>query len=115
MNYEGSCHCGDIVFAVDADIESLLECNCSICSRKGSLLFFVPRSKLDLKTPEHAMSTYRFNTMKIGHKFCPTCGCAPFGFGQDPDGNEVAAINARCLEDVDLSQFTVHQHDGRSA
>jgi hypothetical protein len=114
MIYEGSCHCGDIDFAVDATIDSLLECNCSICSRKGSLLFFVPRSKLELKTPEIAMNTYRFNTRKIGHKFCRTCGCAPFGFGADAEGNEVAAINARCLENVDLSQFPIHHHDGRS-
>jgi hypothetical protein len=114
MNYAGSCHCGDIAFAVEAEIDSLLECNCSICSRKGSLLFFVPRGKLDLKTPEDAMSTYRFNTRKIGHKFCPTCGCSPFGFGVDPDGNEVVAVNARCLEEVDLAQFRINQYDGRS-
>ena len=33
------------------EIEAL-ECNCSICSRKGALLWFVPRDKLRLLTPD---------------------------------------------------------------
>jgi hypothetical protein len=30
------------------------------------------------------------------------CGCQAFGLGSAPDGSEVAAINVRCLEDIDL-------------
>ena len=115
MRYQASCHCGDVAFTVEAEIESLLECNCSICSRKGSLLFFVPRTSVEFSTPEGAMSTYTFNTHRIRHNFCSTCGCAPVGFGTDPQGREMAAINARCLEDVDLAAFAINAYDGRSA
>lgn len=43
MLYTGSCHCGRIRFEVEGEVDSGLACNCSMCSRKGSLLWFVPR------------------------------------------------------------------------
>ncbi|BES72785.1 GFA family protein [Marinobacter nanhaiticus D15-8W] len=114
MRYEGSCHCGNIAYEVEGDIDSLMACNCSICSRRGYLLWFVPREAVKLKTPENNMSSYTFNTHKIQHNFCPTCGCAPVGFGEDPRGNEVAAINARCIPDLDLGSLQINHFDGRS-
>lgn len=50
MKYSGSCHCGGISFDVEGEIAEALACNCSICQRKGSLLWFVPMDKLQLKT-----------------------------------------------------------------
>ena len=112
--HTGSCHCGRIAFEVEGDIDSALACNCSICSRKGSLLWFVPRDRLKLKTPETAASTYEFNKHVIKHRFCPTCGIHPYGEGKDPKGNAMAAINLRCIENLDLASIPVHQFDGRS-
>jgi hypothetical protein len=114
MNYKGSCHCGNIVFEVEGELTGAMACNCSICSRKGSLLWFVPRDKLQLLTPEKDMSTYTFNKHVIRHRFCPTCGMHPFGEGVDPKGNRMAAINIRCLEGIDLAAVPVNHFDGRS-
>ena len=114
MNYKGSCHCGQVAFEVEGDIDSALECNCSICSRKGSLLWFVPRGKLHLLTPEDAASSYTFNKHVIQHRFCPTCGMHPYGEGTDPKGNRMAAINLRCIEGIDITAIPVHHFDGRS-
>jgi hypothetical protein len=114
MLYQGSCHCGKIAFEVEGEIDSALACNCSICSRKGSLLWFVPRDKLRLKTPESAISTYTFNKHVIKHQFCSTCGIHPYGEGADPKGNAMAAVNLRCVENIDLDAIPVHHYDGRS-
>ncbi|MDI1338430.1 GFA family protein [Polaromonas sp.] len=114
MNYKGSCHCGNIAFEVEGELTGALACNCSICSRKASLLWFVPRDRLRLLTPEGAMSTYTFNKHVIRHHFCPTCGMHPFGEGVDPQGNKTAAVNIRCLENIDLASVPVQQFDGRS-
>ncbi len=114
MRYRGSCHCGRIAFEVEGEIESVLACNCSICSRKGSLLWFVPRDKLELRTPEGSAATYMFNKHVIEHRFCPTCGIHPYAEGTDPKGNRMAAISVRCLEDVDLAAFPVRHFDGRA-
>ena len=103
MNYRGSCHCGTIAYEVEGDLDQVIQCNCSLCSRRGWLLWFVPRDRLALKTPASAMHTYTFNTHRLQHHFCPTCGCAPFSEGIGPDGQAMAAVNARCLEDIDAT------------
>lgn len=114
MNYQGSCHCGKVAFEVTGTLQQVIECNCSHCSRKGYLLWFVERSDLRLKSGEDALATYTFNKHVIKHHFCPTCGCAPFGFGTDPSGKAMAAINVRCLEGVDRAQLQVIPVDGKS-
>ena len=114
MKYKGSCHCGQICFEVEGDIKSALACNCSICQRKGSLLWFTPREKLRLLSPEQAASTYTFNKHVIQHRFCPSCGIHVYGEAKDPKGNPTAAINIRCLENVDLAAIPVQHFDGRA-
>ena len=44
MIYQGSCHCGRIRFDVEGEMGDVIECNGSHCSRKGYLLWFVPRA-----------------------------------------------------------------------
>lgn len=114
MLYRASCHCGKVSFEVEGEIDSAISCNCSICSRRGSLLWFVPREKLTLLTDEDAASTYTFNKHVIQHRFCPNCGILPYGEGVDPKGNRMAAVNVRCIEGLDLSTVLVHNFDGRS-
>ena len=114
MIYQGSCHCGQVSFDVEGELTGAMACNCSICSRKGSLLWFVARDKLRLKTPEDATASYTFNKHVIQHRFCRTCGIHPFGEGTDPKGNRMAAINIRCLENIDLASVPVQHFDGRA-
>jgi hypothetical protein len=115
MKYKGGCHCGRIAFEVDGSpLAEVMECNCSLCSKRGYLLWFVPRAQLTLSTPDADLSTYRFNRMHIAHHFCAHCGCAPFGEAADPQGNAMAAVNVRCLEGVDPDTLKVVKVDGRS-
>jgi hypothetical protein len=114
MKYRGSCHCGQTAFEVEGELSQMMECNCSHCSRKGYLLWFVPRSQFSLSTPEDGLHSYRFNRHAIDHRFCGNCGCAPFAFGQDRAGNATAAVNVRCLENVDLTALKRISVDGRS-
>src|SRR5205814_9715954 len=101
--YSGSCHCGRISFEVEGEFSEVMECNCSLCSRKGYLLWFVPRAQLKLGMPENKLSSYLFHKHVIKHHFCPKCGCAPFAYGSDKTGAVTAAINVRCLEHVEIS------------
>jgi hypothetical protein len=114
MDYKGSCHCGKVAFEVSGDIGSVLSCNCSMCQRKGSLLWFVPRSQLQLLTPDGNAGTYLFNKHVIRHRFCPVCGIHVYGEGKDREGNATAAINVRCLEGIELDSLPVTHFDGRS-
>jgi hypothetical protein len=114
MHYKGSCHCGQIAFEVEGKITEVIDCNCSMCSRKGTLMWFVSRDKLHLLTPEEDLATYMFGEHTIRHHFCPKCGIHPFGESTDPSGNRMAAINVRCLEVLDFSSLPVNPFDGRS-
>ncbi len=114
MLYKGSCHCGHIAFQVEGTLASAMSCNCSICQRKGTLMWFVPRENLHLRTPDENASTYTFNKHVIKHRFCPKCGMHPYGEGVDPKGNAMAAINIRCLENIELEKIPVTHFDGRA-
>ena len=114
MSYHGRCHCGEIAFDVEGEIGKVIECNCSHCSCKGYLLWFVPREKLRLAAPESKLATYTFNKHVIQHHFCPRCGSALFGFGVDKTGAQTAAVNVRCLEGVELSSLERVPFNGRA-
>lgn len=114
MRYQGSCHCGQVAFEVEGELTGAMACNCSICSRKGTLMWFVPRKNLQLLTAEDKLATYTFNKHVIRHRFCPVCGIHPYGEGVDPKGHRMAAVNIRCLEDLDIETIPVRHYDGRS-
>ncbi len=115
MPYKGSCHCGNITVKVEGELMDAMACNCSMCSRKGSLLWFVPRDNVKVTTKNEAEAgSYTFNKHVIKHRFCKTCGIHPYGEGVDPKGNRMAAINVRCLDAVDLDALKITHFDGRA-
>ena len=89
-----------------------MSCNCSHCRRKGFLLSFVPADQFALTAGEDAVSIYTFNTHKLKHRFCPTCGVQPFAEGVGPDGSAVRAINLRSVPSCDLDALTVQRVNG---
>jgi hypothetical protein len=110
--YRGGCHCGRIAFEVNAELDAVDECNCSICAKKAYLHWIVPRDTFRLLTPEKNIATYSFNTGVARHHFCKVCGVAPFYISRsDPDKIDV---NARCLDGVDVATLAVNHFDGRN-
>lgn len=112
--HKGSCHCGAVTYTVEADIDTVMECNCSHCSRKGFLLNFVPAEQFTLLSGEDSLTEYRFNKKHISHLFCKICGVQCFGKGTGPDGKATVAVNVRTLPDVDPSSLTIQKVDGKS-
>jgi hypothetical protein len=113
--YQGGCHCGKVRYEVSLDLAApVIACNCSICGRTGTYLQFVPAEKFTLRSGEESLTDYQFNTKTIHHLFCKVCGVRSFARGKTKDGKETAAINVRCLDDVDLQALNVQQFDGKS-
>lgn len=115
QTYKGSCHCQAVTYTVETDLSSVIACNCSICTRKGTLLAFAPAEKFQLHSGEDNLSDYQFNKKVIHHLFCTTCGVTSFARAVSPAGEDTVAINARCLEGVDPDTLTVQHYDGKSA
>jgi len=114
QKYKGSCHCGKVRYSVALDLsQPVITCNCSMCGRSGTMLAFVPRSTFQLESGEQDLTSYKFNKNVIDHLFCSTCGIKPFAYGIDKEGKPTAAVNVRCLDDVDLSTLTSFAYDGK--
>ncbi len=110
--YEGGCHCGRIRFRVTGPLDEISDCNCSMCAKKGMLHWIVAPERFELLSGAGDLATYTFNTGVARHTFCRHCGIHPFYTPRsDPDKVDV---NARCLDDVDLSKVRVRKFDGRN-
>ncbi|ATE67126.1 aldehyde-activating protein [Rhizorhabdus dicambivorans] len=115
MAFEGSCHCGKVAYAVDADLPAkAMQCNCSHCRRKGFLLAFFPIDRFTLQRGEDDLRSYHFYKHKIEHRFCTTCGTQSFAIGTAPDGSRMAAINLRCVPEADIAALEIQKVDGAS-
>ena len=119
--YQGACHCGACRFEVDTDLDHVRSCNCSVCRRRGALIHRVPASALRLLTPLEDLRVYEWHTRTARDYFCPTCGIMPFRIPSAPTAQETTegklpftgwAINARCLEGVDLASVPVRLVNG---
>jgi hypothetical protein len=110
--YEGQCHCGRVRFRVRGELEQTVECNCSICGKKGFLHLIVPPSDFELLAGEDELTTYQFNTNTAKHTFCRHCGVYPFYTPRShPDKVDV---NVRCLVGVELGRLEPTPFDGKN-
>jgi hypothetical protein len=114
MVYKCSCHCGSMKFEVEGELTQLVSCNCSICARKGALLWSVSRDKLRLLGSGAGVGSYTFNSHTIAHRFCQTCGMHPYAEDAGEQGERSAYVNVRCLEGIDVAALPVIEFDGRA-
>lgn len=112
--YTGGCHCGKVRYEVTTDLGRVMSCNCSICSKRAHLLTFVGADKFKLLSGEDSLTDYQFNKHVIHHLFCSVCGIGSFAWGTGPDGKKMYSVNARCLDDVDVSTLNIGHYDGKS-
>jgi hypothetical protein len=112
--YTGGCHCGAVRYRVRAKLDGALTCNCSICSKTGTMLAFAPAAQFELLQGAEALTDYQFGKKRLHHLFCSRCGVRSFGRGVGPDGTEMVAMNVRCLDGVDVAALPVRAYDGRS-
>jgi hypothetical protein len=110
--FEGGCHCGRVRFRVRVERFEALDCNCSICTKKGFLHLIVPKDAFELLSGEGDLSTYTFNTGVAKHTFCRACGIHPFYTPRShPDGVDV---NVRALDGDAMGRFSIVPFDGRA-
>lgn len=112
--WTGGCHCGAVRFEVQSDLSRVITCNCSICSKVGSILSFAQADQFKLLSGEEQLTDYLFNKHTIHHFFCKVCGIRSFAQGSIPTGQKVYAVNVRCLDDIDLSSLHPMEVDGKS-
>jgi hypothetical protein len=112
MRLQGGCHCGAVRFeiAVEPPV-SLLDCNCSMCSKTGYLHMIVPHGDFRLLSGEAALASYRFGTGTAAHLFCKSCGIK--SFYQPRSHPESWSVSFRCLDPGHGLEPTIVPFDGR--
>jgi hypothetical protein len=110
--YDGGCHCGAIRFRVRARSNEAIDCNCSMCQKKGILHLIVPPEDFELLQGSDTLTTYTFNTGVAKHTFCRLCGIHPFYRPRShPNSFDV---NVRCLDNDAMSHFRIVPFDGKN-
>ena len=108
--YHGSCHCGSVQFELQAEVLHVMECNCSICRRRGALWHGTTAPNLRILQGEEDLVLYQYLTHTAKHYFCRHCGIHPFGHPRlDPN---LWVVNVRCIDEVDLRELKVGTFDG---
>lgn len=73
----GSCLCGDIAFAIDGPVETVVHCHCSMCRKSHGSAFatFATVSTDDLRwvRGEGRVESYRSSAQR-SRRFCARCG-----------------------------------------
>jgi hypothetical protein len=95
---------------VRADRLDALDCNCSVCTKKGFLHLIVTKDAFELVSGGEHLTTYTFNTGVAKHTFCRVCGVHAFYTPRShPDGVDV---NVYCLDGDAARSFAVTPFDG---
>ncbi len=121
--YQGSCHCKKINFTIEAEITHVRVCNCSICAKRGALIFRVEDKDFHLKNSLHDLRVYEWHSNTAKDYFCSICGILPFRKPRHLTAAEIEkgakpfhgwAVNVRCLDDVDIESLPIIHIDGKS-
>ncbi len=114
--YKGSCHCGRVTFGLRAEPGAIsgatIECNCSLCSRKGALWFGTDDAHFEILTGEDDLVLYQFGTMTAKHYSCRHCGISTFSRPRIAPSSWV--VNIRCVDGIDISSLKIHAFDGQN-
>ena len=110
QQYQGSCHCGRVVFRITTDFPELTTCNCSICRKKNALMVKVHEDDFELVQGADTLTEYQFHTHTARHFFCGTCGIYPFH--RKRSAPDHYGVNVFCLENADFSDVPVRATDG---
>jgi hypothetical protein len=114
QTYQGGCHCGRVRFEITTDFDKVVECNCSICTKKGAIHHRVPPDRFRLLAGQDSLALYQSGTKVAKHWFCKNCGIHPFS--NPRAAPELYSINLRCLDDFHAlaKRLVIKKFDGQN-
>jgi hypothetical protein len=111
--HTGSCHCGDVKYAVEIDASSGTRCNCTICTKVSMTGGIVKPEAFELLTDRANVSSYKFGAVGTRY-FCKRCGVHVYGDGfLEQIGGAFVSVYLNTLDDIDLSEVKLGYWDGR--
>lgn len=99
--YKSTCHCGAVELALDMPngLEDMRRCDCSMCSRRGTVAATVRRENLTVVRGADKLTLYQFNTNVAQHYFCSICGI--YTHHRRRSFPDTYGVNIGCIEGID--------------
>ena len=110
------CHCNAVEAEINilGNIDKILRCNCSLCKRKGALMFMIKNEDFKIVKGKDKLKLYLFHSNVAKHYFCSICGIYTH---HNPRSNPaMTGFNLGCVDEIDtfnLKNITVndgHNH-----
>jgi hypothetical protein len=107
MLIRGTCHCGNIAFALDWTPEPIeipaRACTCTFCTKHGGVWTSCPRGSLRIRVRHRSLvSAYVFGTETADFHVCTRCGAVPVVTSRI-DGRLHAVVSVNAFDGVDPS------------
>jgi hypothetical protein len=106
---ESSCICGAVRLAITRAPDEVLDCNCTLCRRYGTLwAYYSPK---DVTIPSGLTDIYMRGAKQIEFHRCKICGCVTHWSPADKTYDRMG-VNARLMAPEVLSRVPVRPWDG---
>ena len=96
------CHCGEVEAEINVpdNLEKVLKCNCSICKRKGAIMYMVKNEDFTIVKGRDKLKLYQFHSKVAKHYFCSNCGIYTH---HNPRSNPaMTGFNLGCVDEINI-------------
>jgi len=109
---EGHCHCGNIKLEIPELTESGTSCNCSICSRYGSVWGYFTEAEVKVTAVEPGIHPYSHGDKQLVFNSCEVCGCTTHYTMVEAGPQTRLAVNYRMFGEDVLKKLKIRIFDG---
>jgi len=110
---EASCHCGAVRMEIDTPPDTVTDCACSICRRKGALWAYYSSRQVRIIPASGATAIYIWGDKELEFHSCKVCACSTHWAAVDKSHDRMG-VNARMMEPEVLAVARVRKIAGPS-
>lgn len=110
---EASCHCGAVRMEIETAPDTVTDCACSICRRKGALWAYYSPKQVRLIPASGATAIYMWGDRELEFHSCKICACSTHWSAVDKSYDRMG-VNARLMAPEVLAAAKVHKSAGPS-
>lgn len=94
---QGTCHCGEVQFEIQSELQEFTTCDCSICL----VMYIIPNLIL-----------YQWNMRIAKHYFCKICGI--YVFHNKRAAPDYLGVNVNCLQSLEIASIPIRATEGEN-
>ena len=109
-----SCHCGRATILLPRKPNSVIQCNCSLCTKTGFRGAYYSSEELAIDGEFDSYVRGDLKQAYLANHRCKTCGILTHWTPLTDPPHERVGVNARLIDEALLEGVPVKQVDGRS-